>query len=266
MLGKLFKYDFKSTGRILGPLYCALLGAALFLGFSVRPMMSDSMRWGSYALTTVGSVLYGFLMAAVIIVTLILVLYSGFYKSLLGSEGYLRFSLPVSTGQQLASKTVNAMVWFLLAGIAVLASFMFFSVPAFSYTELHDGFVSLFNSSLNTAQVRREIAVFSGQILLVMIAGGVSFVLKVFASITIGNEWNAHPIFGAVLVYIGISIVEALISSILPYHMRTINFTNAQTVSAMHAILWGTLAVSAVTAAIFYSIPWYMLDRRLNLQ
>ena len=48
--------------------------------------------------------------------------------------------------------------------------------------------------------------------------------------------------------------------------MRAINFTNAQTVSAMHAILWGTLAVSAVTAAIFYSITWYMLDRRLNLQ
>lgn len=267
MLGKLFKYDFKSTGRVLGPLYGALLGAALLLGFAVRPMMNDSMQGGSYVLTTISTVLYTALIAAVGIVTLIMVLYSGFYKSLLGSEGYLRFSLPVSTGQQLASKTINAAIWFVLAGIATVLSVVLLSIPAFGFQELHRGLVDIYSNVLSSnAQLRSEIRFFGWQVLLLMIAGGISFVLKVFASITIGNEWNAHPVFGAVLVYIGISIVEALVGNYLPYHTNVINYFNAQTVSALHSILWGSLAVTAVTAAIFYTVTWYMLDRRLNLQ
>lgn len=268
MLGKLLKYDIKSTSRVLLPLYGALLGAAVLLGVSLRPIinnqpMPNSMGGGSMIMTSISSVLYVILIAAVAIVTLVMILYTGFYKSLLGTEGYLRFSLPVSTGQQLASKTINALIWMVLAGVLAILSIIFLTVPAVGYTSIHQGIVQIFQSHQDFSP---EFSKFAWQVILLAIAGGISFVLKVFMSITVGHEWSAHPVVGALLMYIAVSILESIIANVLPFSSSLTNAMNADTVSAVHGILWGTLAVTLVMAAIFYAVTWYMLDRRLNLQ
>ncbi|MFC2662399.1 MAG: hypothetical protein ACFNYI_04535, partial [Eubacterium sp.] len=195
-------------------------------------------------------------------------LYTGFYKSLLGTEGYLRFSLPVSTGQQLASKTINALIWMVLAGILAILSIIFLTVPAVGYTSLHQGMVQMFNSGFH---ISPEFTSFAWQVILLAIAGGISFVLKVFMSITVGHEWTAHPVVGALLMYIGVSILETIVANVLPVGssltkvMNTISMNTASD-SVLHGLLWGSLAITLVMAAIFYAVTWYMLDRRLNLQ
>jgi hypothetical protein len=271
MLGRLLKYDIKSTGRVLLPLYGALLGAAVLLGFSLSPMFNsqtypNSMGGGSMIMTSISSVLYVILIAAVAIVTLIMILYTGFYKSLLGAEGYLRFSLPVSTGQQLASKTINALIWMALAGVLAILSIIFLTVPAVGYTSIHQGIVQIFHSGFH---VSPEFTSYMWQIILLAIAGGVSFVLKVFMSITVGHEWSAHPVVGALLMYIGVSILETVIANLLPVGSsltKAMNAVSMDTDAAVHGFLWGTFAITLVMAAIFYAVTWYMLDRRLNLQ
>ncbi|MGN1382317.1 MAG: hypothetical protein ACI4W2_05800, partial [Eubacterium sp.] len=202
--------------------------------------------------------------------TLVMILYTGFYKSLLGTEGYLRFSLPVSTGQQLVSKTINALIWMVLAGVLAILSIIFLTVPAVGYTSIHQGIVQMFNSGF---RISPEFTRFAWQVILLAVAGGISFVLKVFMSITVGHEWSAHPVVGALLMYIGVSILETVVANLLPFGssltraMNAISMTTtSDAVSAMHSLLWGSLAVTLVMAAIFYAVTWYMLDRRLNLQ
>ena len=98
MLGKLMKYEIKATGRTLIPLYIALLAFAIINKIFIGTGLSDKLEgFGSipFILSIFG---YGFTMAAVFIVTFFVII-QRFYKNLLGDEGYLMNTLPVTTLQ-----------------------------------------------------------------------------------------------------------------------------------------------------------------------
>lgn len=105
MLGTLLKYEFKAVGRILLPLFAAWLIASVLLGLSLGGDGSQSNL-----LITLTAVVYIFVAVAAVVITTILLI-QRFYKNLLGSEGYLMFSLPVSTGQHILNKTISGAVW-----------------------------------------------------------------------------------------------------------------------------------------------------------
>ncbi len=266
MTAKLLKYDFKSTGRILLPLFGALLAIALLLGISLGAQgNANHINYTFNWITQISMILYIVLIAAVGIITLVMLLYQGFYKSTLGSEGYFRLTLPVSIGQHLASKTINAGIWFILASVVGFLSVMFAMLPSFGMADFLDGMRRLAAEFAANDIARREILHYGAQILLLVLGGGVAFILKAFASITVGNEWSAHPLLGGLLAFIVFSILEGILETLIPGDLQFANatyFDNAQ----MHSFLWFVLAIVVVEAVIYYAITWFMLDRRLNLQ
>jgi type IV secretory pathway VirB3-like protein len=88
MLGKLLKYEFKATSRIFLPMFGALLIVAAFS----RLFMSLSFDVPSVIGVTVSVIM----IIGIIVMTFLLTI-QRFNKNLLGSEGYLMFTLPVST-------------------------------------------------------------------------------------------------------------------------------------------------------------------------
>ena len=83
MLVKLIDYETKAFGRIMLPLYAAMLVFALFTGLSIRFMPGDFMSGLPGVLIFM---LYSFLMMAIIVMTCVLAV-TRFYKNLLGLEG-----------------------------------------------------------------------------------------------------------------------------------------------------------------------------------
>ena len=114
MLSKLLKYEFKATGRIYGGLYLAILAAAALLGafFRFPALASD---FPIVVVTTV----YLMLCVAIAVITALTII-QRFTRNLLGREGYLMHTLPVTPAQLILSKLISSMVW-LLCSILVIA-------------------------------------------------------------------------------------------------------------------------------------------------
>ena len=107
MLVKLIGYETKAFGRIMLPLYAAMLGFALITGLSLR-FMPENFTSGLPGVLLF--MLYGILMMSIVVMTCVLSV-TRFYKNLLGVEGYLMFSLPTDTGTLIASKVISVILW-----------------------------------------------------------------------------------------------------------------------------------------------------------
>lgn len=102
MLGKLIKYEFKACGRTFFPLYIGILVLAAINGlcnnyniFSI----GDNGTSLSFSIENVQGILMLVLFAlfvALFVLTILLTI-QRFKKNLLDEEGYLMFTLPVST-------------------------------------------------------------------------------------------------------------------------------------------------------------------------
>ena len=114
MLSKLLKYEFKATCRIYGGLYLAILAAAALLGafFRFPALVSD------FPIVVV-TIVYLMLCVAIAVITALTII-QRFTRNLLGREGYLMHTLPVTPAQLILSKLISSMVW-LLCSILVIA-------------------------------------------------------------------------------------------------------------------------------------------------
>lgn len=113
MLGKLLKYDFKYSARMLPVVYLAVAVAYLF-GLLAKALNIAPLRISMSLLLVVGGV------AGIIITFLTVIL--RYFKGLFGAEGYLSQTLPVSKGCLIASKVITAYIWMIIsAAVAVLA-------------------------------------------------------------------------------------------------------------------------------------------------
>ena len=124
---KLLKYEWKACARICLPLY----GVLILMSFVTHLLYSipQNSTFG-FMLPAISSMLYmGVMMAAFVVTAVILI--QRFYKNLLGSEGYLMFTLPVTVSQHLFSKTIIAVVMIALSGIAAFLSIGIFADMSF---------------------------------------------------------------------------------------------------------------------------------------
>ena len=72
------------------------------------------------------------LMIAAAFVMCIIVTIQRFYKNLLGSEGYLMFTLPVSTTANILSKAITAFIWIIATSLVTLLS-IFVMIPDYDW-------------------------------------------------------------------------------------------------------------------------------------
>ena len=110
MLKKLLKYEYRATYKLYLILYMIVIGLAFInrllyaLDFSNNVVLNVLSRM--FTLTIVLSC------AGLYFATLIFILFR-FYKNLFTDEGYLMFTLPVSTLKLIISKIIVGMTWML---------------------------------------------------------------------------------------------------------------------------------------------------------
>ena len=137
---KLLKYEWKACARTCLPLYGVLILMSLISRMLYVIPKNASL---DFMLPAIGSMLYmGVMMAAFVVTAVILI--QRFYKNLLGSEGYLMFTLPVTVTQHLLSKTIIAVVMIGLSGLSALISiFIFADRMILSMDEVWQAFTGL---------------------------------------------------------------------------------------------------------------------------
>ena len=120
---KLLKYEWKACARTCLPLYGAIILVALINHLLYSEAVPD-LLFGIPA--AIMSMLYAVIFAAVFVATAV-ILVQRFYKSLLGGEGYLMFTLPVSVTQHIFSKAIIAVAMCFLSCLVAFLSILLLS-------------------------------------------------------------------------------------------------------------------------------------------
>ncbi len=254
MLGKLFKYDMKALGRVFLPLY-----AALIIVSAVNRVL---MLTGLTVPIIIGNSVFSMLIGGVCVATFIFTL-NRFRKNLLGNEGYLSFTLPVSADKLILSKLFSAAIWFVASFIAVVVSIIIIGASASDYK----AFIKDLASLLSHFHVSDwNYVIFTIDFLIIMALMLFCSIMVLYCCISLSMLVNRHRkafSFGAFIV---ITIVAQIIGAIIVSACMRFDPIQLNNIAAAHIILGLVILGELVVFAIFYSATRYMLTKKLNLE
>ena len=273
MLGKLIKYEFKSTSRVMWILYGALIVVGALLGVVFR--IDDGGSIGVYGtlfldndsafrVLSVSLVsIYILMLQAIFIMTVIMII-SRFYRNLLGGEGYLMHTLPVGTHNLVLSKLIISIVWGLIAAAAGLISAFLLSLTSGAFKlflEEFDSWAEFWELVSRVFTTNTVLAI------VLIIVAAISTVLCFYFAMAIGNLANKHKFLFAVLAYLGIQIIVSIVATIIGLsgsgYIRILFGIGYS--SSLREYLIRYIVQHLVLALVFFSGTTLILNKKLNL-
>ena len=128
MLIKLIKHEFRATARVMIPLYLVTILLAVMTRASdlwTKMVTFEGLTGQSFLALISGIISVGFALAliATFVVAVVLTI-QRFRSNLMADEGYVMFTLPVSTHSLVWSKLIVSTVWFLGAVVIDVVAMM----------------------------------------------------------------------------------------------------------------------------------------------
>lgn len=228
MLGKLIKHDFKSLSRVLFPTQLAVLGATIIatigFAFDMRGSFNSAAQNGSLQLVkfmfgTISVLMLIAIVAAAFLVAFII--FERFYKSFMCSEGYLTFTLPVTTNELLWSKLITAMIWTIISGVVIFICvniFILFGTgnSGLVNTEVYRQLLTMKREVIDTLGGRLVLPTI--EFILFALVSTAYKILQVYLALIIGGIVSQkHKILAGIGFYFVISIGISILSSIMQF-------------------------------------------------
>lgn len=205
MLGKLMKHEFRATGRFGLPLCGVMIALSVVAGMALR--VGASGRYNQWEeVGTFIVVLYGLSVFAVAI-GIFVILVQHFKRNLLGDEGYLMRTLPVSIHELLLSKLFVALLWYAAATLFIILSGLLVAVfsGAWSLKWFRDVAVG---RALRDALAALDVGFWISVVL--WAAGAMAlFTLLCYADLTLSQTFGKHRVlYGVVAVVVFILLLR----------------------------------------------------------
>lgn len=268
MLTKLLKYEFKATARTYGTIYLALLFVAGLLGFTFRVENDFTESRVFDVLFT----LYDLLAVALVVVTIITVIHR-FTRNLLGREGYLMHTLPVTEAQLVGSKLISSAVWLLASAVVGVVSLVVMFCVGADFTNLN--FSNLWD---DWAALRTS---FEGDLLAILLwtallcyARMLCTMLCIYAACMVGHLFRAHNGVASVGAFFLMSWGQGRVENLLNAggFVRILMGSAGDTIvseAANHSTLIffaASFAITAVFGAVYFILTCWLMKNKLNLE
>lgn len=266
MLKQLLKYEFKATGRTYGGLYLALVALAVLSGFSLRSSSKDNFA---------SLLLFAYMVVAVAVaVVSVMTIVTRFTRNLLGREGYLMHTLPVTESQLILSKLISSVVWMLCSSIVGIFSFAVMllalslnSAALQQLPELWQKVVEIFRMTGSSGWLWLAFEMLNGLVALV------SSILCIYAACMIGHQFKKHMVPAGILAFFLLSFLQNwLNSSVSSADMLqavsdpTLGGVDISIAApSAFTTLFG-LAVSIAFAAGYFLLTRWLMEHKLNLE
>lgn len=263
MFSKLFKYEMKAVSRIFLLAWPALLVLALMTGF----FGFNADRYPSYAngiVTAISAFLFAALFIGIIVMTIIIIIMR-FYKGLLKEEGYLTFTLPVTTRQILCAKGLSATLLSIGSSIVATLAVILCMLPAFDD----------FPSWAEIFKVLSGWEFFIGELIVLFVLSLIATIYQIYAAMAIGHMAVKHKIACSFGAYIGISVVLTVITSIAgglygtmdfnPQYYEYWSFYSGPPPEA-HIFMIVYILAQVAQVVIFHIVCELILSKKLNLE
>ena len=288
MLKKLIKHDFRALSRTLFPVQIGVLSGTLLATLLMALTLKQNFFTYGESGFTVGSGLFaGFSMVIVFLLGMavmaswmatFVIVCAHFYRNFLGDEGYLTFTLPVTSGQLLLSKSITGMLWLVISFAVICVSGLIFltfgtAAEGIMNIELLRDIGGLFSSLPDLSQYI-NVPVFIVELLLSAVAGLAAFLLEVYFAIIVGGQVaKKHKVLAGIGMYLVINFVVGIVRNILYLFGWGVDGTNLLLSGGefnaslfMHSTLLVSIGINALLAVSFYFWSRHLLKKRLNLQ
>ncbi len=283
MFAKLLKYDLKAISRFF------LITVSILVACCTMSAIAIKVLAGIEASEV--ATLFDVLAVMVLIVTILavsaatvgmaIVIYLRFYNNFFTDEGYLTFTLPVSRGQLLRSKTLSAMIYTLAYSLIAIVCVL---VVLFVFVEsIQKGALAEFAVILKEAKVELLNIISAWWVAAYTFAFIVTVVLSLFFGICLVQFCIAVAaviakkarIFIAIVIYYGINMVISIISRIFlgvvlagftsDFAEKLSRLSNNGQMFAVLLLIFIVCAFIACISALLYYATRNLLERKLNL-
>ena len=268
MLGKLLKYELKATSRVFIPLYIAILVVSIVNGLSLNLEILNIQGLATIVLMC--------LFISLFVITIVVTI-QRFNKNLLKDEGYLMFTLPVSSKYLVLSKYLTSLIWTFLSFIVAFLSFtIIFMIPTYQYFDFSyfiNEFNLLFSNMLNLNILGQFI-----KIILLMIISYTIFIFNVYLALSVGqlpifNRFrNVSSFIGFLVINLLISYAQNIVSlfvndaSVNIEAIDNINYAINSVTSIVSKGLNIAIVINLIIILVLFFATTYILDKKLNLE
>ena len=269
MVKKLLKHEFIAYKRTLLPMYAVLLGIAILTRI-VFFFESDNAIFAILGFSSVLALciacLVCFFMTYVIIVT-------RFYKNLFTNEGYLSFTLPVTTSQHILVK--------LLVGILSLIAALLSVFIAFCIATSGEPLVEIFKAVGYIVVKVNELLEghfvwYLIEIAIATLAAQIYGILLFYGCIAIGQLTKKNSAIAAVGVYFAYYFATQMVSTFLmiAYSIfqstdmfeNVARFIENNPYETVHIAFLVAIVMNTLISTVFYFITRYIIKNKLNLE
>lgn len=213
MLGKLLKYEFKATMRKFIPIYIAILLMAI-VNRIIKGGVIDDKRQG------LGIAILTALFISLVVITIIVIV-QRFNKNLLSDEGYLMFTLPVSSESHIISKTIISVFWAIASCFIVMCTFMIIFGTLEGFKEVFENLDKIWTElwKASEGEMRPITAITKGGLLFLL--SYITLIFQIYISLAFAQlpalakhrnlvGFGAYFVIGTLISYIGNSMTEML--------------------------------------------------------
>ena len=263
-IGKLLKYELKSTAKFFVPMYIAILAITTLNSIFIRKDVFIEAQG-------IINMVIGGLFIAITTLTIVIIV-KRFKKNLLGDEGYLMFTLPVKSSSLILSKYISALIWVLLTIIVSSMAIIIYSNALFTDIGGLFGDGTIF--SINSIMISGKQLVRNNQdiIIIASVVGltlsAISIVIFViYNSIAIAQLpiFTKHKTVVSIIAFFVIGKIISVIYDFVNNFTPQINISSLEFIQAFTKVTTiGILENIFIVIILFISLN-YTLSKKLNL-
>lgn len=264
MLGKLMKYEWKATWKILVPMdvFIIVMSLLVYITIELSFFHSDNALVEATGVIVIMTYIITLFITAV--GTMIYLIYRA-YTSIYGDEGYLLHTLPVDKHHIIISKVVVSTLWIMMNLFLI-----YFSAAALLSTQkwFLESIVDAFRFWAQMRNFFHEVKGFA--VFMTLVAAFISMVariLKIAACISLGQLAPNHKVLSSFGFYYGIYFIQRMFSFFyfLIMGMMTDIITDGDNWFMLSGNWPFSLISGLIYCAIFYFVTWYIMEKKLSL-
>lgn len=291
MLKKLLKHEYKATARFFLPVYLIFIPLLAIQRLSM--LLVDRVDTDNQIITAIVGFVSG-MFTLVTVLSLIAMLACPlvyalvrFWKNMIGDEGYLTHTLPVTTGKSILAKLIVSETWFVVTAIIALLCGVLYCISIdtdfvkFIWEQLRD--IWSLASDLGVGGWLIAVIVTAVLSLLTQLAGNL---LTVFDAMSIGQIASKHKLLTSAGAYIGImfatttliqavlALIGAIFGSDILIYAESISISPStpditavapQTAQFIFGVLLISIVANCLIATLHFFLSRHFLSKKLNL-
>ncbi|GAA0714637.1 ABC transporter permease [Paraclostridium ghonii] len=249
MLGKLLKYELKSTAKFFVPMYFAILVITTLNSIFMRKNVFQEAQG-------IISMVIGALFIALTTLTIIVIV-KRFKKNLLGDEGYLMFTLPVSSGKLILSKYISALIWISLTAVVTMMAVIIYTN---GMDPVIEGFFRHYFKDNQTFIMALTIIVLT-------LSAISTVVFIIYNSIAIAQLpiFTKHKTLVSIISFFVIGKVVNIIYDLIENNIKNPEIYNIESVQAFKRVISIGILENIFIVIILFICLNYTLNKKLNL-